>query len=271
MKNFLATLKKYIKAEWHNFKNNHKIKIITLLIVITLFPLTVPLAILAFLFGMLLTLMPGKLEYDKSLFKLTTNKSYFTVFFNTGNLAEYLTWQILDRQPEYKKTLVNLYIPNDLNTREIDSILINEYGIFVIESKGYSGWIFGNERDINWKQMLYNKQYYFYNPIIQNRNHIKSLAKILDLKDMNIFRSYIVFSQRCELKKVSTTKPNIKVIKRQQLNTTLNNDYEIYGKVLSINQINDIYNKLEKYMFVDSNVKKEHIQYVENLKKNINI
>ena len=52
--------------------------------------------------------------------------------------------------------------------------MIHEKGIFVIESKNYSGWIFGNERDKKWTQVLANgDKNYFFNPILQNKIHIK--------------------------------------------------------------------------------------------------
>ena len=46
------------------------------------------------------------------------------------------------------KILRNVYIPKDNGeTTEIDIVYITQKGIFVIESKNYSGWIFGNEKD----------------------------------------------------------------------------------------------------------------------------
>lgn len=263
---FLKEIKRYLKSEWYNLKNNHKIKLITLLLIIILFPLTVPLAIVGFMLGILYAMLPGKREYDKSIYKLITKKSYFETIFNRGCIAEYYTWRILNNQSEYKKVLINLYIPNEHHTSEIDSILINKYGIFVIESKGYSGWIFGNETQKNWTQVIYKNKTKFYNPIMQNRNHIKALASILEIKDMNIFRSYIVFSERCELKNITVNKPNVRVIKRNQLQNTLNKDYETYGSILLDSQIRDFNDKLTKYMFFNNDIKKEHIKYVEKLK-----
>lgn len=146
-------------------------------------------------------------------------------------------------------------------------MLINKYGIFVIESKGYSGWIFGNETQKNWKQVIYKSKNGFYNPIIQNRNHIKALASILEIKDVNIFRSYIVFSERCELKNITVSKPNVRVIKRHQLQNTLNEDYKKYGIVFSNSQIRNFSDKLTKYMFTNDDTKKEHIKYIEKIKK----
>ena len=69
----------------------------------------------------------------------------------------------------------NLYLPKDNGeTSEIDVIFITQKGIFVFESKNYSGWIFGDDKGKNWTAMLPNKQKnYFYNPIKQNKTHLK--------------------------------------------------------------------------------------------------
>lgn len=265
--NFLKELKIYLKSEWYNLRNYHKIKLITLILIIILFPITFPLIIIGFTFGMFLSMSSEKREYDKSLYKLITKKSFLAILFNKGTIAEYLTWKILNNQEEYKKVLINLYIPNEYKTSEIDSILINKYGIFVIESKGYSGWIFGNENERNWTQVIYKRKSKFYNPIIQNRNHIKALANILGIEDLNIFRSYIVFSERCELKKTTVNKPNVRVIKRNQLQDTLDKDYEKYGVILSNSQISNLNENLTKYMFLGDNVKSEHIEYVKKIKR----
>ena len=118
--------------------------------------------------------------------------------------------------------------------------------------------------------MITKKSYFsiqFYNPIIQNRNHIKALANILEIKDVNIFRSYIVFSERCELKNITVSKPNVRVIKRHQLQNTLNEDYKKYGIVFSNSQIRNFSDKLTKYMFTNDDTKKEHIKYIEKIKK----
>lgn len=73
------------------------------------------------------------------------------------------------------KVLRNAYVPkSNGETSEIDVLFITQKGIFVIESKNYSGWIFGNESDRYWTVSLPggNKSH-FHNPIRQNRSHIK--------------------------------------------------------------------------------------------------
>lgn len=267
MQNFFTNIKNYIYSEFYNIKKNHKVKLFTLLLIVIFFPISIPVLIISFTSGLMLALMPGKRKYDKSIYKIITQKSYLSILFDKGKMAEYFTWDILNNQPEYKKVLINIYIPNGNHTNEIDSILINNYGVFVIESKGYSGWIFGNETNKTWTQIIYKHRTHFFNPIIQNRIHIESLAKILEINNPNIFRSYIVFSERCELKKIYISKPNLKVIKRHQLQDTLNNDYKKYGKVLNNSEITNIYDKLVNYMFCSDNVKNKHIKYINSIKE----
>ena len=131
MRAFLESIKKYIKSEWLNLKKNHRLKLLTIIILVILYPLTILIAILGFILGSISYLLPGKKEYDKSTYKNITKRTYFTTIFDMGYSAEYHTWKILNNQPEYKKVLINLYIPNANHTSEIDSILINKYGIFV--------------------------------------------------------------------------------------------------------------------------------------------
>ena len=54
------------------------------------------------------------------------------------------------------KVLQNIYIPqNDEGTTEIDLLYLTQKRIFVIESKNYSGYIFGNEKYSKWTSSLY--------------------------------------------------------------------------------------------------------------------
>ena len=49
------------------------------------------------------------------------------------------------------KILRNVYLPKDNGeTSEIDVLYITQKGIFVFESKNYSGWIFGDEKGQYW-------------------------------------------------------------------------------------------------------------------------
>lgn len=93
------------------------------------------------------------------------------------------------------------YVLNDVlfdtenKSCQIDHIVINENGVFVIETKNYSGRIYGTELQHEWTQVLqYGKvKNKLYNPIKQNQTHIYELEKIIG-KDVPI-KSLIVFVQ----------------------------------------------------------------------------
>lgn len=83
------------------------------------------------------------------------------------------------------------YVLNDLRfcdengkTCQIDHVLINHYGIFVIETKNYSGRIYGKERQLEWTQTLnYGKtKNKFYNPVRQNDTHVYYVNRILEAR-----------------------------------------------------------------------------------------
>ena len=65
-------------------------------------------------------------------------------------------------------------------SHQIDHVEIRENGIFCIETKNYSGWIFGSESQQMWTQTLYHEKYQFPNPIKQNRSHIYHLSRVLN-------------------------------------------------------------------------------------------
>ena len=165
------------------------------------------------------------------------------------------------------KTLRNLYVPKDNGeTSEIDVVYITQKGIFVFESKNYSGWIFGDEKGMYWTVSLPNGQKNrFYNPIKQNRTHLKWLGQFLG-NEVPLF-SIVVFSERCELKKVSVESSDIRVIKRDRTYATVREIWEKTSDVLSEEQITALFEKLKMLTDVDEAVKLSHIKDIENLER----
>lgn len=93
----------------------------------------------------------------------------------------------------------DLIIPFNGTSTQIDHIYVSPYGIFVVETKNYSGWIFGSERQAKWTQVVYKKKNPFQNPLRQNDVHIKALSELLGLPEQK-FHSLIVFLGGCEFK-----------------------------------------------------------------------
>ncbi len=74
-------------------------------------------------------------------------------------------------------TLNDVMFKNGEYSTQIDHIVISTHGIFVIETKNYKGWIFGNSNKDKWVQNIWGNKYSLYNPIMQNQNHIKFLLR----------------------------------------------------------------------------------------------
>ena len=86
-------------------------------------------------------------------------------------------------------------------TTQIDHILLSPYGIFIIETKNYKGWIFGSERQKLWTQKIFRKSYKFQNPLHQNYKHQKVLEQVLaDIITPEYLHSIVVFMPDCEFK-----------------------------------------------------------------------
>lgn len=109
----------------------------------------------------------------------------------------------------------DLYIqkPNREYT-QIDVAVATKAGIIVLEVKDYSGWIFGNEHQKYWTQLLaFGKQKHrFYNPVMQNAGHIQAIRQCLpNNPDIPIF-SVIVFFGNSEFKNVTCNADNTFII-----------------------------------------------------------
>jgi hypothetical protein len=96
--------------------------------------------------------------------------------------------------------LNNIMLKTDRGTTQIDHIVVSVYGIFVIETKTYKGWIMGSEHDEYWTQNIYGRKNRFKNPILQNYGHVKALEGLLsEYNDVPLI-PVVVFSGECDLK-----------------------------------------------------------------------
>jgi len=110
------------------------------------------------------------------------------------------------------KCYKNLILPlDDGDLTEVDHLVVSRFGIFVIETKNYAGWIFGSEKQPFWTQKIYKKKSKFQNPLHQNYKHCLAVGTLFGLAK-NI-ESVVVFTERSEFK----TKLPINVIKLRDL------------------------------------------------------
>ncbi|MGE6441724.1 NERD domain-containing protein [Psychrobacter sp. NPDC078409] len=108
-------------------------------------------------------------------------------------------WLKLEKDVYHRLNGITLPRANGGST-QIDHIIVSVYGIFVIETKNYKGWIYGSENQRQWTQVFQNgSKFKFQNPLRQNYLHIKTLADLLGLEP-RYFHSMIAFIGECELK-----------------------------------------------------------------------
>lgn len=85
-------------------------------------------------------------------------------------------------------------------TTQIDHILVSRFGVFVIETKDYSGWIFGNSKASTWTQVFPTGKFTFQNPIHQNLRHMQAVQNLLDFLPQDAIKSAVVFTGNAEFK-----------------------------------------------------------------------
>ncbi|MCX8501350.1 MAG: nuclease-related domain-containing protein [Alphaproteobacteria bacterium] len=85
-------------------------------------------------------------------------------------------------------------------TTQIDHILLTCFGIFVIETKNYSGWIFANSDHDHWTQVIYRSKFKFQNPLRQNLVHLRAVKKLLDFLPAETIESAVLFVGNAKFK-----------------------------------------------------------------------
>ena len=190
----------------------------------------------------------------------------FHAFQGKGAFGEYLSDYALDHGniPGEYLTFSNIYVPTRGRTSEIDIVMLHETGIFVFESKNYSGWIFGSEKQKDWTQCLKGgRKVRFYNPILQNRSHINALRDYLQLSDDDFF-SFIVFSERCELKSVPFEGGGYVTIRRPDLVKSVRSIIESRSARFNAEEMAILSGKLEALAKTDEKAE-AHIEHVKAL------
>lgn len=133
------------------------------------------------------------------IFIAVVKQSYPTI---RGNIGEAIVARRLSELPnKIYKVINNIMLPTiDGATTQVDHIVVSRFGIFVIETKDYSGWIFCSEKQSKWTQVFPNSErFYFQNPIKQNWRHIYAMSDILKLPRRYFF-NIVVFCGDCEFR-----------------------------------------------------------------------
>ncbi len=180
-----------------------------------------------------------------------------------GKFGEALVKIALGKDEAGKKHVINnVTVAVDGKSSQIDHVVVYDRGIVCVETKNYSGRIYGEADQQQWTQVLaYGKtKNKIYNPVKQNWTHVKRLETLLN-NDIPIY-SLVVFAQS-----------NTKYIKannvvglwgvRRWLNTI--------GKpaTLSSEQIDAAAKEIQNLKDSNTVTAKEHVQEIRQMKADV--
>jgi len=123
-----------------------------------------------------------------------------------ANRGEALVANMLQRLTQMHVLLNNITLTTENGTTQVDHILVTEAGLFVIETKDYTGWILGQPHDAYWTQVIYRKKSRFRNPLMQNYGHLKTVQSLFKLPE-SAFIGVVVFTGDAEFK--TNVGPNV--------------------------------------------------------------
>ncbi len=132
-------------------------------------------------------------------------------------------------------------LPLGRSFTQIDHIIVSPFGVFVIETKNYSGWIFGDAKSKQWTQVLYKKKYRLNNPLRQNYIHVKAVKRFLSLPDRYVF-SVVAFVGSAKIKTKRKLPSNVVYLRR--LRSYIRSKRE---KLLSAREVDSIAKKFRDH------------------------
>jgi len=201
---------------------------------------------------------PNESFFEKSTMSL---KSTFKGFIGE-TVINVAMWLKLEKEVYHRLNNITLPLAKGGST-QIDHVIVSIYGIFVIETKNYKGWIYGSENQRQWTQSFPNgSKFKFQNPLRQNYLHIKTLADLLGL-ELSYFHSMIAFIGECELKTRDElpehvlTSGMVSYVKKKQ------------DKILNEEEVKSIVEQIESNRFTKSwRTNRQHKAYLKDKHSN---
>ena len=174
-----------------------------------------------------------------------------------GKRGEMQVAALLSLLPKKNYKVINdLLIQSGGHSTQIDHVVVSVYGIFVIETKYYQGWIYGGENSEYWTQNIYGNKYQLRNPLLQNQGHVKTIARMIADSGKVPIYDIVAFSHKAAIKVDSSLPvmywwnvvPYIKQHKEAHLTEA---------------QANKIYNMLLSANVTDKAARKQHVTSVK--------
>ena len=189
---------------------------------------------------------------------------------NKGKFGEIRVAHKLDWLPKEYVVLNDLMLPTQYGTTQIDHVVVSPYGIFVVETKNFKGWIFGNENSEDWTQSLLGKkrawgwsseQHKFRNPIRQNQAHVRAIKNLLAEVGDFLVIPIVAFSNSADLK---ITTPNHIVINWSELRYVIK---RFNVQCIQGNDLDRIVAHLLSANVVDEAVREAHTPKVQQIQQ----
>jgi hypothetical protein len=144
----------------------------------------------------------------------------------------------------------------DDGTTQVDHILVSRFGVFVIETKDYNGWVFASATEAIWTHVHFRQKFKFQNPIFQNYRHVRAVQELLEFLPPAAVKSVVVFSGNAEFR-TGTPKG---VIAIDELAAYVKQQTET---VMSVNRVQFCVGRLETARLAVS--RQTDVEHVQNL------
>jgi restriction system protein len=160
-------------------------------------------------------------------------------------------WLWISLNSKTYQRIHNIIIPSRSGTTQIDHLLVSPYGIFIVETKKRTGWIFGSKDQAKWTQTVYKRKYRFQNPLKQTFRQKKVLSQFLNI-DESLINTIVYFVGNCRLK---TELPDN--VMRSGLRRYIR---RFRSQVLSNDDVDQIINKLIRHKAESGLRKRDHLR-----------
>lgn len=161
------------------------------------------------------------------------------------------------------KYLNNVYFPLYDSTTQIDHIVIGSFGVLIVETKNFSGEVYGNPAEKDWLQVKKGIRRSFYNPIMQNKTHVDNIRHIFaeeEIYNVKVYSLVVFADKKLEL----NVPPGCFVVKINKLKRELKRRvYRVDNGV----DVDLVYQTLQRHRIESKRVESKHSRDVRKASK----
>lgn len=188
-----------------------------------------------------------------------------------GKEGEAHVADLLAQLPSEYHVMNDVVFRTDKGTMQIDHIVVSKYGVFVIETKNYTGEIYGNDHLSHWTQIIVNEVTYrrkwyktytyvtknqFYNPVKQAWGHVYRTKDLLKDYTYLPIKPVVVFAGDASLEHVES---KCLVVYAKDLLPTIERFKDIYLSDTDTQKVLSILDAFNIRVIVEN---KEHVQNI---------